>query len=214
MARVAVFGGHGKVAMLAHPLLVGDGHQVSAIIRNPDHADEVLATGAEPVVADVEQLSTEELTELLTGYDAVVWSAGAGGGSPERTRAVDQDAAIRSMDAAKGAGADRYVMVSYLGAGPDHGVPEDNPFWHYAEAKAAADSHLKGSDLTWTILGPSSLTLEEPTGRISVTDQAGEVSRGNVAEVIRTVLAGDGVAAHRFVEFVDGDTPIAEVFTA
>lgn len=213
MARIAVFGGHGKVAMLAHPLLVADGHEVSAIIRNPDHAGEVAATGAEPVVADVEQLGVEEITELLRDHDAVVWSAGAGGGDPDRTYAVDRDAAIRSMDAAAAARADRYVMVSYLGAGPDHGVPEDNPFWHYAEAKAAADTYLRGTDLTWTILGPSSLTLAEPTGRISVSDRRGEVSRANVAEVVRATLAAERVAVGQMVEFVDGDTPITEVFT-
>ena len=36
-------------------------------------------------------------------------------------------------------------MVSYFGAGPDHGVPEDNAFHAYAEAKTAADEHLQGT---------------------------------------------------------------------
>ena len=113
------------------------------------------ATGAEPVVADVESLDAGRLAEVLGGHDAVVWSAGAGGGSPERTYAVDRDAAIASMDAAARAGITRYVMVSYFGAAPDHGVAEDNPFFAYAEAKAAADEHLRGTDLDWTVLGPS-----------------------------------------------------------
>ena len=82
--------------------------------------------------------------------------------------AVDRDAAIRSMDAAASAGVGRYVMVSYFGARTDHGVPADNPFFAYAEAKAAADDHLRASDLTWTVLGPSALTLGQPTGRIDV----------------------------------------------
>lgn len=217
MTRIAIVGGHGKVAMLAHPLLVADGHEVSAIIRNPEHADEVSATGATPVVADVEALSTEEMADLLRGHDVVVWSAGAGGGNPQRTYAVDRDAAIRSMDAAAAAGVRRYVMVSYAGARPDHGVPEDNAFHPYAEAKAAADTHLKGTDLTWTILGPSGLTLDEPTGRIEVIGDEvtkGQVSRANVAAVIRAVLAAPDVAVGRFVEFNDGHTPIDEVFRA
>ena len=58
------------------------------------------------------------------------------------------------MDAAARAGITRYVMVSYFGAAPDHGVPADNPFFAYAEAKAAADEHLRGTDLDWTVLGP------------------------------------------------------------
>ncbi|MCB1030954.1 MAG: NAD(P)H-binding protein, partial [Acidimicrobiales bacterium] len=79
-----------------------------------DHVDEVAASGATPVVADVEKLDVEALTELVQGNDIVVWSAGAGGGNPARTRAVDQVAAIASMDAAVAAGIKRYVMVSYL----------------------------------------------------------------------------------------------------
>ena len=214
MTRIAIIGGHGKVALLASPLLVADGHEVSAVIRNPDHADEVGATGATPVVADVEQLSTGEIADLLRGHDAVLWSAGAGGGDPARTYAVDRDAAIRSMDAAAAAAVRRYVMVSYAGAGPDHGVPEDDAFYPYADAKSAADAHLQSTDLDWTILRPSRLTLDEPTGRIAVVggDVApGEVSRANVAEVVRAVFASPGTATGRVVEFNDGPTPVAEV---
>ena len=98
-------------------------------MRNPDHVSEVEEAGATALVADVEQMSTEEIAERLRGFDAVVWSAGAGGGSPARTYAVDRDGAIRSMSAAETAGVKRYVMVSYFGAGPHHGVPPDNPFF-------------------------------------------------------------------------------------
>src|SRR5690554_304023 len=87
----------------------------------------------------------------IEGHDALVWSAGAGGGNPTRTYAVDRDAAIRSMDAAARAGVERYVMVSYIGSSPDHGVPENDSFFAYAEAKAAADDYLRRSDLAWTI---------------------------------------------------------------
>jgi uncharacterized protein YbjT (DUF2867 family) len=77
-------------------------------------------------VADVETLTTEQLADLLRGQDAVVWSAGAGGGNPARTYAVDRDAAIRSTEATQGAGVPRYVMVSYLNARTGHVVPEDD----------------------------------------------------------------------------------------
>ena len=52
MARIAVFGGHGKVALHLERLLSDAGHEVSAVIRNPDHADDVRAAGGTPVVAD------------------------------------------------------------------------------------------------------------------------------------------------------------------
>lgn len=210
MSRIAIIGGHGKVALLLTPLLVEQDHTVTAVIRNPDHAAEVEAVGATPLVADVEQLDTAGLADALREHDAVVWSAGAGGGNPERTRAVDRDAAIRSMDAAAEAGVGRYVMLSYCGAGPDHGVDPETPFFHYAEAKAAADEYLRGTDLDWTILGPSGLTLEAPTGSIQVgREGSGTVSRGNVARVIAETLDANATVG-RTIEFHDGPTPITE----
>ena len=211
---IALIGGHGKVALLAAPLLVEAGHTVHSVIRNPDHTDEVEATGAQAALADIETLDAAGWDELLRGKDAVAWSAGAGGGSPERTRAVDQDAAIASMDAAQRVGATRYVMVSYFGASLDHGVPEDNSFYAYAEAKARADEHLRASELEWTVLGPSGLTLEEPTGRIDLDPaEGGEVSRGNVARVIVAALANPATAG-RTLPFNDGETEIAAALDA
>lgn len=210
MSRNLIIGGHGKVALLLAPLLVARGDEVASVIRNAEHSADVSATGATPVVADVEALSVSELAALVTGFDAVIWSAGAGGGSPTRTYAVDRDAAIRSMDAAAEAGVTRYVMVSYFGASSDHGVPADNPFFAYAEAKAAADDHLRASDLSWTVLGPSALTLDPATGRIDRgAADSGSVSRADVAAVIAATLIEPGTIG-RTIRFNSGEVPIAE----
>ena len=213
MSRITLIGGHGKVALLAAPLLVGEGHEVTSVVRNPDHVADVEATGATALVLDIEHATRAQITEALRGSDVVVWSAGAGGGSPERTYAVDRDAAIRSMDAAVEAGIERYVMVSYFGAGPDHGVSPDNGFYAYAEAKTAADEHLQGTDLEWTILRPSALTLEDATGHIESGEGvvAGSVSRDNVAHVIRSVVGHPETTARRIIAFNDGLTPIEDV---
>lgn len=208
MARIAVIGGHGKVALQLSRILTGRGDEVSSVFRNPEHSDDVAATGADPVVADIEQLDTDELAQLLAGHDAVVFSAGAGGGNPARTYAVDRDAAIRVIDAAARAGVRRFVMVSYFGAGPDHGVPQDNSFFAYAEAKAAADAHLRASGLDWTVLGPGRLTLDPPTGRIELGEGTGAVSRADVAAVVAAALADDSTIG-RTVDFNNGDIPIA-----
>lgn len=211
---IALIGGHGKVALLAEPLLVEAGHTVHAVIRNPEHVAEVEATGAKAVVADIETLDAAGWDELLRGKDAVVWSAGAGGGSPQRTWAVDRGAAIASMDAARRVGANRYVMVSYFGASLEHGVSEDEPFFAYAEAKAQADAHLQGTDLEWTILGPSGLTLEEPTGRIDVTaTESSTASRGNVARTIVAALERPGTVG-KFLTYNDGEQEIGAAFDA
>lgn len=213
MARVVLVGGHGKVALLAAPKLVDAGFEVTSVVRNPDHRTEVAATGATPLLADVETLDEEGLAQLVGGHDVVVWSAGAGGGNPARTYAVDRDAAIRTIDATRQAGVPRFVMVSYFGAGPDHGVPPDNAFFAYAEAKAAADAHLRGSDLSWTILMPSRLTLDPSTGALDPEPAAaGPTSRELVADVITAVVAADPETVARLeLPFTDGDVPIAEV---
>lgn len=213
MSNVTIIGGHGKVALLLAPLLTERGDTVTSVFRNPDHTAEVAQTGANTVVADAEQLSVEELAELLGGSDAVVWSAGAGGGNPQRTWAVDRDAAIRTIDAAERAGVRRFVMVSFVGARQDHGVPEDHSFYPYAQAKADADDHLRASRLDWTIVAPGALTLDEPSGTVRLVTARNEdnkTSRANVARVIVAAL-DEPATVRQMIEFADGDTPIAEV---
>ena len=214
--RVTIFGGHGKIALLLAPMLVDAGHEVTSVVRNPDHVADVEATGATALVSSVEDADVDALVDLLSGQDAVVWSAGAGGGDPARTYAVDRDAAIRSMDAAGTAGVGRYVMVSFSGSSPDSLVPEDNPFRHYQDAKIAADDHLRGTDLDWTVLGPGTLTLEP--GRGSVNPDAafrdGDASsRELVAQVALAVLS-DPRASRRTLVFGDGDVPIDDWLAA
>ena len=210
MSRILLIGGHGKVALLLEPLLVAAGHHVTAVVRNPAQEADVAATGATPLVADIERFDLDQLTSLESGNDVVIWSAGAGGGSAERTYAVDRDAAIRSIDAAVAARVPRYLMVSYFGARPDHGVDPADSFYAYAEAKAAADAHLRESPLDWTILAPSALTLDAPTGRIDVdADTSLSVARADVAAVVAASV-DEPATSRRTVRFNTGDVPIAE----
>ncbi|WOP19139.1 SDR family oxidoreductase [Raineyella sp. LH-20] len=214
MATIVIIGGHGKVALRLAPLLVAQGHRVRSWVRHEDQLDDIRASGAEAVLADAEAMDVEAMATALTGADAVVWSAGAGGGNPSRTYAVDRDAAIRSMQAAEQAGVRRYVMVSWAGSVPDLGVPADSSFFPYADAKLAADDHLRTTSLDWTILGPGTLTLDEPTGRIDTGVGSGRpTSRANVALAVREALAQPATIG-RFIPFADGGTPIAEAFAA
>jgi uncharacterized protein YbjT (DUF2867 family) len=50
--RIAVAGGHGKIGLRLTALPVARGDTVVGLIRNPDHAADVRAAGAEPVVCD------------------------------------------------------------------------------------------------------------------------------------------------------------------
>ena len=214
MAKVVIVGGHGKVALLAQPLLVEAGHEVDAIIRKSEQSEEIKQTGANPVVLDIQSASVDELAEAFKGADAVVWSAGAGGGDVSRTYGVDRDAASRTVEAANEAGVERFILVSWFGAKSEHGVDPNDSFWHYAEAKYAADRYVQARAKNWTILGPSLLTEKEGTGSVQIADPAGsvehgEVSRANVAAMILGVLERPATAG-KYINFNDGDVPVAQ----
>lgn len=223
LGRVVIVGGHGTVALLAAPKLAAAGYSVESIIRNPDHRGDVAGAGADPLVLDIEQTDVDALAQAFSGAAAVVFSAGAGGGNPARTHAVDYEAAVRTMEAAQAAGVERYVMVSYITAQTDiDRLDPENPFFPYAKAKHHADQHLRHTGLDYTILGPGRLTLDPATGRIRVVDispdtervQLGDTatSRDNVAEVIVHVLT-QGAGVGQTINFTDGDTPIGEAIT-
>lgn len=226
MARIIVLGGHGKVALIANRKLTDAGHEVTATIRSAEQSAAIEETGATPLVIDLQSATTERLAEVISGHDAVVWSAGAGGAGRDITFAVDRDAAIRSMDAAERAGVTRYVMVSYQGSSLDHGLPEDHGFYAYVQAKAEADAHLRRSGLDWTILGPGFLTDDEPTGTLGlgpIEEFGGDrqnpgphgernISRSDVAQTIVEALDLPATIG-RTLEYGRGDTPIREALT-
>jgi uncharacterized protein YbjT (DUF2867 family) len=185
---VVIAGGHGKIARRLTRLLAARGDRVRGIIRDPAHAADLEADGAEPVVLDMEE--AEDLTEAVRGADAVVFAAGAGPGSgPERKRTVDLGAAVKLVRAAEAAGAARYVMVSSIGAhNPGLGPEAMRP---YLEAKAAADEALMQSALAWTVVRPGSLHDDPGTGRVLLSADLGHrgpISRDDVAAVLLACL--------------------------
>jgi uncharacterized protein YbjT (DUF2867 family) len=207
---VAIAGGHGKIARRLTRLLAAHDDRVRSIIRNPAHADEVRADGAEPVVCDLEQTTSDELANAIRGADATLFAAGAGPGSgAERKWAVDRDAALKLLEAARSAGVERYVMISSFGAeDPPDG---DDVFSVYLRAKAQADRALQDSDRAWTIVRPGRLLDDPGTGRvrISVEPMRGSVPRDDVADVLHVVLH-EPRSVHRTLYVNGGDDPVEE----
>ena len=187
---VVIAGGHGQIARRLASLLTARGDTVRGLIRNPGHAAAVHATGADPVVCDIESASAGALAEAIEGAGAVVFAAGAGPGSgTARKLTMDRDGAIKLLDAARAVGAQRYVIISSVGAeAPPTG---DEPFAVYLQAKAEADAAVAASDRAWTIVRPGRLTDEPGNGRVRVQAEPfrGEVPRDDVAAVLAAVLA-------------------------
>jgi nucleoside-diphosphate-sugar epimerase len=207
---VAIAGGHGNVARRLARRLVARGDSVRALIRNPDHGDDVRADGSEPVPCDLEQVDVAEVARAVAGADAVVFAAGAGPGSGAgRKWTMDRDGAIKLVDAARSAGVERYVMISSIGA--ENPPAGDDVFSAYLRAKAEADRALAESGLDFTIVRPGRLTNDPPTGRVTIGSSAprGSISRGDVAAVLLAALEGETTIGKAF-ELVSGETPIPE----
>jgi uncharacterized protein YbjT (DUF2867 family) len=205
---VVVAGGHGKIGQRLLRLLAERGDRARGLIRNPDHAGDLEAVGAEPVVCDMER--EDDLAPFVEGADAVVFAAGAGPGSgPERKRTVDLGAAVKLIDAAKASGIARYVIVSSIGA--DHPERASGQMRPYMDAKAEADRALQASGLDYTVVRPGMLTDEPGNGHVSAGEDLGRgpVSRDNVAATLVAVLGADNTIGATFV-LLDGDTPIEQ----
>ena len=211
--RVIVAGGHGQVALRLERRLTADGHAVGGIVRNPDHVDDVRATGADALVCDLEHTARDHVAGLLAGADAVVFAAGAGPGSgAARKDTVDHAAAVLVADAAERAGARRVVQVSSMGAGSPPPPGSDDVFAVYLRAKAAAEDDLRNRDLDWTIVRPGGLTNDPGTGRVRLGPPPlgpGAVSRDDVAAVIAALVVGPhGIG--QTLELRGGDIPITD----
>ena len=204
---VVVAGGHGQIALRLLELLARRGDRARGIIRNPDHAGDLEAIGAEAIVCDME---SEDVAPHLAGADAVVFAAGAGPGSgAERKRTVDYGAAVKLIEAARALMIDRYVMVSSMGAGDPAAAPE--AMRPYQQAKHDADAALEASGLAYTIVRPGGLTDDPGTGRVEAAPSLGRrgaIPRDDVAAALAAVLGTPSTAGLTF-ELLAGDTPIA-----
>ena len=215
---VVIAGGHGQIALRLSTLLTGQGHTVRSIVRNPDHTDDVSATGATVVLADLEATTDEELARHLTDADAVVFAAGAGPGSTAaRKETVDRDGATLLADAAARAGVRRYLLVSSTGVDtePD---PERGEVWAaYIRAKKAAEEAIRADDrVDATILRPGRLTDDPGTGRVRLAPppvERDDVTRDDTAATLAALLTADHTIGAT-LELRTGDVGLAEAVAA
>ena len=213
--RIVIAGAHGQVARRLGRLLSGRGDSVVGIVRNPAHESDLVADGVEPVVLDLETASVDQVAEVVTGADAVVFAAGAGPGSgTDRKHTVDRGAAVLLADAAERAGVRMYLLVSSMGVEQARkGTPKgmDPVFAVYLQAKLRAeDEILPRPGLDTTIVRPGRLTDEPGTGRITLGHgiEFGDIPRDDVAAVLAEILRAGKV--NDVVEVIGGVTPVEE----
>ena len=117
------------------------------MIRNPHHVPDIEALGAKPELQDITELSVEQFTDVLSGHDAIIWSAGPVAvhlNVPTLSTAMQLSTPSPQPKGWREPLRHGFLLWRW----PDHGVPEDHSFFAYAESKAAADAALRESGLT------------------------------------------------------------------
>jgi uncharacterized protein YbjT (DUF2867 family) len=206
--EVLVAGGHGQIARHLLRQLAAAGHHPRGMIRNPDHAADLEADGAVPVLCDLEHDDPEPHVGTA---QAIVFAAGAGPGSgAERKRTMDYGGAVKLIAAAEKLGVRRYLMVSSMGAGDPASASEQ--MRPYQQAKHDADVALADSSLDWTIVRPGRLTDGPGSGRVDLArslGRYGEVPREDVAAVLLAMLEAENTVRGTY-ELLGGDVPVEE----
>lgn len=210
---VSIVGGHGSIArMLTRQL--APSHTIRGLVRDEDQFDDLRADGSEPVLCDLEAATEADLDAALQGSDVVVFAAGAGPDSGrERKKTLDRDGAIKSVQSAERVGADRFVIISSMGA--DNPPDDDETFSVYLRAKADADQAARAAAIDATIVRPGALTDDDPTGMVEIAESTGrgEVPRADVAAVLARVIEADALR-NSTIELISGTTPIGEAVAA
>ena len=142
--RIAITGGTGFVGRHLAQRLVEDGHEVTALGRRGGSRPAGLPP--QVTVLGVDLHDHEALTAALRGCSAVAHCAGINREIGSQTYAsVHVEGTRAVVQAARAAGVERIVMLSFLRARPD-GPSE------YHRSKWDAEELVRVSGLTWTVL--------------------------------------------------------------
>lgn len=210
--KVLVAGAHGNTARRLVRMLAEQGHEVRGLVRKEEQLSDVEADGAEAVLVDLENEQADGVVgEAVAGCDAVVFAAGAGAGSGDaRKETMDFGGAAKLVEAAVKNGANRYLMLSSMGADDPEGC--DEAMRPYLRAKGRADGLLRESGLEWTIIRPGRLTDENGTGTIDAAEflgRYGEIPREDVAAAFTAALESPNTHG-KTIEILAGETPVRE----
>lgn len=205
MERVLVVGATGQTGKRIIEILNSSAtFEPYAMIRNEDQRQMFEDMDVETVMGDLEK----DVDQTTQGMDKVIFAAGSGGKTGEdKTIAIDQNGAIKMIDASKKAKVKKFVMLSSMGADK----PESNKDLKvYLEAKQTADEYLKSSGLSYTIVRPGALNDDLGLAKVKLAeklDENGEISRDDVAFLLVMSLA-DPLVKNKTFEALEGKESI------
>jgi NADH dehydrogenase len=204
---VLVAGGTGFVGGYLCTELVGRGHDVTALARDPEPGD--VPDGVDTVAGDV--TNYESIADAFAGRDAVVNLVALsplfepkGGNAMHET--VHLGGTENCVEAAETHGVDRFVQMSNLGADPDAST-------HLLRAKGNAERVVRESDLDWVIVRPSIIfgDGDEITGftKLVTTPYVAGLPGGG-STPFQPIYVGD--VAHVFAEALEDDRHVHETY--
>lgn len=184
--KAAIVGGTGFVGSYLVDALVEAGHRPRLLVR-PGHEDRIRHPDQVEVVSG-DVADSDAVAALTEGSDAVVFNIGILRELPKHGitfEALQQDAAIRVIDAARAAGVGRFLLMSA------NGVRAQGT--RYQATKARAEEYLAASRLDWTVFRPS-VIFGPPRGRMEFATQ---LVRDLIDTPIPMPLFFPGVRLHR-----------------
>ncbi|MFD2914151.1 SDR family oxidoreductase [Psychroserpens luteus] len=173
-----------------------------AMVRNEQQQAEFLAHDVKTVMGDLEQ----DVSHTTKNIDKVIFAAGSGG---KNVKGVDQDGAIKMVDASSKWNVKKFVMLSSMGADQPE---KSEKLQDYLKAKHNADEYLKSSNLNYAIVRPGSLTNNAGEGKIKLAkslNEQGEITRDDVAQTLVRSLHDDAANKETF-EIIKGETLIGK----
>lgn len=164
---VLLFGATGTIGRATAQALLDAGHKVCCVTR-PDRARHDLPDGVEIWPNGIDRFDPSQ----MVGFDAIVSCLASRTGAPADAWAIDHDAHIRVLKAAKGAGVTQFILLS--------AICVQRPLLAFQKAKLAFETALIDSGLTYSIVRPTAFFK-------SLSGQIDRVQRGKPF-----LLFGDG----------------------
>jgi putative NADH-flavin reductase len=207
--RIAIFGASGRTGRQLVEQAVAKGHQVTAIVRNPDGLPSDPQGAVRLVKADV--MDPDTIAPALADADTVVSALSGPGRAPSSVWSESTRSIVQAM---REASVRRYIAIT----GSMLDATGDGPFFRYI-GKPIARRMLKGSandmrraeqlihesGLDWTIIRAPRLTDKPARHRYRIAFERNvprefSLPRGDLATCTLAVLADDAtIRRHVFV---------------
>ena len=147
--RIFITGATGFVGLHVIQKCLNENHEMTALVRSAEKADQITSLGAAPVYGDI--MDPASFISVLEGCDAIIHLVAIIEENPKKNitfENINFKATKELVRAAEARGIDRFIYMSALNADPDDPAP-------YFASKGKAEKFVQNSRLNYTILRPS-----------------------------------------------------------